>query len=50
MPAGHDDDIVRLETASSPQQAHLWRQALEEQGIRCRVVGEYLGSFGLVPP
>jgi hypothetical protein len=44
------DEIVRLVTASNPQQAHLWRQALEDQGIRYRVVGEYLGSFGVVPP
>jgi hypothetical protein len=37
-------------TASNPQEAHLWRQALEDQGIRCRVVGEYLGGFAVVPP
>ena len=37
-------------TARSPQEAHLWRQALEDEGIRCRVVGEYLGSFGVVYP
>ena len=46
----HGEEIVRLVTASSPQEAHLWRQALEDEGIRCRVVGEYLGSFGVVPP
>ena len=46
----HHDEIVRLVMASSPQEAHLWRQALEDQGIRCRVVGEYLGGFGVVPP
>jgi hypothetical protein len=45
-----DEEVVRLVTASSPQEAHLWRQALEGQGIRCRVVGEYLGGFGVVPP
>lgn len=44
------DEVVRLVTASNPQQAHLWRQALEDQGIRCRVVGEYLGGFAVVPP
>ena len=43
-------EIVRLVTASSPQEAHLWRQALADEGIRCRVVGEYLGSFGVVYP
>jgi CheY-like chemotaxis protein len=46
----HDAEIVRLVTASSPQEAQLWRQALEDEGIRCRVVGEYLGGFGIVPP
>jgi hypothetical protein len=44
------EGIVRLVTASSPQEAHLWRQALEDEGIRCRVVGEYIGSFGVVYP
>ena len=37
-------------TASGPQQAQLWRQALEGQGIRCRVAGDYLGDFGVVYP
>jgi hypothetical protein len=46
----HGEEIVRLVTASSPQEAHLWRQALEDEGVRCRVVGEYLGGFGVVPP
>lgn len=46
----HDGEIVRLVTANSPQEAHHWRQALEDEGIRCQVVGEYLGSFGIVPP
>jgi hypothetical protein len=46
----HRDEIVRLVTASSPQEAHLWRQALEGQGIPWRVVGEYLGGFGVVYP
>ena len=41
---------MRLVTASSPQEAHLWRQALEDEGIRCRVVGECLGTFGVVYP
>jgi hypothetical protein len=43
-------EIVRLGTASNPQQAQLWRQALEDQWIRCRVGGEYLGGFAAVPP
>jgi hypothetical protein len=45
----HGDDVVRLVTASNPQEAHLWRQALEDQGIRCRV-DEYFGGFAVVPP
>jgi hypothetical protein len=44
------DEIVRLVTASSPQEAHRWRQALEGQGVPCRVVGEDLGGFGVVCP
>jgi hypothetical protein len=50
MPDPQGDEIVRLATASNPQEAHLWRQALEDKGIRCQVVGEYLGGFGIVPP
>jgi hypothetical protein len=44
------ENIVRLATARDPQEAEFWRQALEDEGIRCRVVGEFLGSFGVVPP
>jgi hypothetical protein len=45
-----DDRIVRLAAASNPQEAALWQQALEAEGIPCRVVGEMLGSFGVVYP
>jgi hypothetical protein len=44
------EDVVRLVTLSTPQEAQLLRQALEAEGIRCRVVGELLGGFGVVPP
>ena len=37
-------------TARSLQEAHLWRQALEGEGIHCWVVGESLGSWGVVYP
>ena len=37
-------------TARSPPEARLWRQALEGQGIPRRVVGDYLGGFGVVYP
>ena len=42
----HNDDIVHLATATNPPEAHLWRQALEGEGIRCHVVGEYLDGGG----
>jgi hypothetical protein len=45
-----DDEIVRVATASNLQEANPWRQELEEEGIPCRKVGEYLGSFGIAPP
>ena len=36
MPKDNGRDIVRLVTAPNPMQAHIWRQALESEGIRCR--------------
>ena len=50
MPDRPGGGVVQLVTASSPQEAHLWRQALEGRGIPCRVVGEDLGGFGVVYP
>ena len=35
-------DVVRVATAPNPAQAHIWQQALEEEGIRSQVVGDYL--------
>jgi hypothetical protein len=32
------DDIVCVATAANATEAHQWRTALEEAGIRCRVV------------
>ena len=44
------DDIVRLVTAVNPVQAHIWQQALKEEGIVCRVVGDYLdAAIGDIP-
>jgi hypothetical protein len=41
------DDIVRLVTAENSVQAHIWEQALKEEGIRVQVVGDYLeAGFG----
>jgi hypothetical protein len=47
----HDPhDVVRLTTAANPVEAHILEQALLAEGIRCRVVGDYLGAgFGDVP-
>jgi hypothetical protein len=50
MSDAQPDDIVRLATATNPAQAHIWREALEAEGISCRVVGDYLDAgIGDVP-
>jgi hypothetical protein len=36
------DEIVRLATAPNPPVASIWSEALKEEGIRCKVVGDYL--------
>jgi len=36
------DDVVRLASARNPFEAHAWEQALKDEGIPCRVVGDYL--------
>lgn len=46
----HGDDVVRLLTANNPAQAHVWQQALENEGIFAKVVGDYLDAgVGDVP-
>ena len=43
-------DIVRLAAAANPFQAHIWQQALQEEGIRCQVLGDYLDAgIGDIP-
>lgn len=43
-------DFVRLATAANPFEAHIWQQALEEEGIRCQVLGDYLDAgIGDIP-
>jgi hypothetical protein len=37
-------DIVCLLTAVHPAQAHLWRAALQEEGVESKVVGDYLDA------
>ncbi len=45
------EEIARVAKASNSREAELWRQILEENGIRCQVVGEYLEElFGALPP
>lgn len=44
------DEVVRLLTAPNPALAHVWQQALEAEGIRAQVVGDYLDAgWGDVP-
>jgi hypothetical protein len=43
-------DMVRLAAAANPFQAHIWQQALEREGIRCQVLGDYLDAgIGDIP-
>jgi hypothetical protein len=47
MSTQQPDDIIRLATARTPFQAHAWEQALRDEGIVCKVVGDYLDAgFG----
>ncbi len=49
MDTSTPDEIVRVASAASVAEAYGWRQALQDEGISCKVVGEYLGGFGIVP-
>jgi hypothetical protein len=43
-------DMVRLASAASPFEAHLWEQSLLEAGIRCQILDDNLrGGVGTVP-
>src|SRR5262245_47365314 len=45
-----DHDVVRVATAPNPAAAHIWQNALEEEGIKAHVVGEFLDvGIGNVP-
>jgi hypothetical protein len=50
----HADDIVCLARAQNAAEAYIWHQALQDEGIRSKVVGEYLeagfGDMGSVKP
>jgi hypothetical protein len=49
-----NDDIVHLANARNPIEANIWRQALEDEGISCTVVGDLLeagvGDVGSLTP
>jgi hypothetical protein len=50
MARDEHDEVVRLTTAANPAQAHIWQQALREEGIKCQVVGDYLDAgLGDIP-
>jgi hypothetical protein len=50
MSSDDQHDLVRLAAAANPFQAHVWQQALEQEGIRCQVLGDYLDAgFGDIP-
>jgi hypothetical protein len=44
MSTQHSDDVVRLATARNPFEAHAWEQALRDEDIYCKVVGDYLDA------
>ena len=47
MPSEDQHDLVRLVAATNSVQAHIWQQGLEEEGIRCQVLGDDLeAGFG----
>jgi hypothetical protein len=37
-------DLVRLATAGNSVLAHIWQQALQDEGIHCQVLGDYLDA------
>ncbi|MFL5242368.1 MAG: DUF2007 domain-containing protein [Gemmataceae bacterium] len=50
MSENPSDEIVRVATAPNPPVAHIWEQALKEEGIRCKIVGDYLdAAYGDIP-
>jgi hypothetical protein len=42
MPSEDARNLVRLAAASNSFQAHIWQQGLEQEGIRCKVLGDFL--------
>jgi hypothetical protein len=44
MPSEDQHDIVPLAAVANPFQAHIWQQALYQEGIRSQVLGDYLDA------
>jgi hypothetical protein len=44
MATDKSHDVVKLASAATPIQAHVWQQALQEEGISCKVVGDFLDA------
>ena len=44
MSAENQNDLVGLATAGNSVLAHIWQQALQEEGIHCQVLGDYLDA------
>ena len=50
MHATDQHEMVRLAGAANSIQAHIWQQALQQEGIRCQVLGDYLEvGIGNIP-
>jgi len=50
MPREVSHEMVRLAAASNSFQAHIWRDALRREGIRCEVLGDKLeAGLGDIP-
>ena len=50
MHATDEHEVVRLAGAANSFQAHIWQQALQQEGIRCQVLGDYLDAgIGDIP-
>ena len=50
LESSKSNEIVRLTTVANSVQAHIYKQALAAEGIRCQVVGDLLDAgLGDVP-
>lgn len=47
MAEQHPNEVVRLTNTRNIQEAEFVRQALEDEGIECQIVGDYLSEMGL---